>query len=121
MDLHHVWAGDLAVTGTGDLALAAGGAAGTERVLRRLLTNPGAYIWHAAYGAGLARFVGEPAAPQAVAALIRTQMTREAAVAPAPEPVIAVRTDLPGQLAVQIRYADAETAAAQTLDIQVPG
>ncbi len=121
MDLHHVWTGDLTASGTGDLVLAGGGALGTERVLRRLLTNPGAYIWHPGYGAGLGQFVGQPADPRAIAALIRTQMVREAAVAQSPEPVIEVRTDLPGQLAVSIRYADAETAVAQTLNFQVPG
>jgi len=45
VDVQHRWAGDLAVTATGDLAVVTGGPLGTERVLRRLLTNPADYIW----------------------------------------------------------------------------
>lgn len=118
-DLHHAWAGDLSAGPTGDLATVSGPALGTERVLRRLLTNPGDYIWQPGYGAGLARFVGQPADPAAIRALIREQMLREPAVAPVPEPVIAVQSDPGGTLSVQVRYADADTADAQTLSIEL--
>ncbi len=120
-DVHLGWGGDLGTTATGDLAVVGGGPAGTERVLRRLLTNPGDYIWQKDYGAGLARFVGMPADSAAVAALIRVQMRREPAVAAEPEPVIEVQAELPGTLSVQVRYADAETAETRTLNIQLPG
>ena len=118
-DLHHAWAGDLSAGPTGDLATVSGPALGTERVLRRLLTNPGDYIWQPGYGAGLARFVGQPADPAAIRALIREQMRREPAVAPAPEPVIDVQSDPGGTLSVQVRYADADTADAQTLSLEL--
>ncbi len=118
-DLHHAWAGDLSAGPTGDLATVSGPALGTERVLRRLLTNPGDYIWQPGYGAGLARFVGQPADPAAIRALIREQMAREPAVAPVPEPVIDVQSDPGGTLSVQVRYADADTADAQTLSLQL--
>ena len=59
-DLAHEFGADLQAGPTGDLALADGAALGRQRVLRRLLTNPGDYIWHPTYGAGLARFVGHP-------------------------------------------------------------
>ena len=118
-DVHHVWAGDLFVSATGDLATVAGPTLGTERVLRRLLTNPGDYIWQPGYGAGLARFVGQPADAAAIRAVIRMQMLREPAVAAAPEPVIEVQSDPGGTLSVQIRYADAETAETRTLSVQV--
>ena len=119
-DLHHGWAGDLSSSPTGDLATVEGPALGTERVLRRLLTNPGDYIWHPAYGAGFVRFVGQPADPAGVRALIRSQMQLEAAVAREPEPVILVQSDPGGSLSVQIRYADAETAEARALNIELP-
>ena len=109
-DLHHAWGGDLSAGLTGDLAAVSGPALGTERVLRRLLTNPGDYLWQPGYGAGLARFVGQPA-----------QMLREAAVAPEPEPVIEVQSDPGGTLSVSVRYADAETADARTITLQIPG
>ena len=118
-DLHHAWAGDLSAGPTGDLAIVTGPALGTQRVLRRLLTNPGDYIWQPGYGAGLARFVGQPADPAAIRALIREQMLREPAVAPMPEPVIDVQSDPGGTLSVQVRYADADTADAQTLSLEI--
>lgn len=121
MDIHHVWSGDLAATATGDLATVDRGALGTERVLRRLLTNPGEYLWQPEYGAGLARFVGEPTDAAAIAAVIRLQMRREPAVATVPEPVIEVVVGVPGTLSVVVRYADAQTAQARTLNIQLPG
>ena len=118
-DIHHAWAGDLSAGPTGDLVTATGPALGTQRVLRRLLTNPGDYIWQPGYGAGLARFVGQPADPAAIRALIREQMRREPAVAPVPEPVIDVQSDPGGTLSVQVRYADADTADAQTLSLEL--
>lgn len=120
-DLHLGWAGDVASSETGDLVTIGVPGLGTERVLRRLLTNPGAYIWHPEYGAGLARFVGQPVDPAGVQALIRTQMLLEPAVAVDPEPVVTVQLDPGGSLYVQVRYADADTAEALTLNIQVPG
>ncbi len=119
-DLDHAWAGDVAAGPTGDLATVEGGPLGTQRVLRRLLTNPGDYVWHPEYGAGLGRFVGRPSDPRGIAALVRAQMLREPAVARAPEPVILVQSDAGGTLAVQVRYADAETAETRTLNIQLP-
>ncbi len=119
-DLHLGWGGDLGVSATGDLVVVGRPGVGTERVLRRLLTNPGAYVWHARYGAGLGRFVGEPADAAGVQALIRAQMVLEGAVAQEPEPVVRVQADAGGSLSVQIRYADADTAAARTVDIQLP-
>ena len=120
-DLHLDWAGDLASSETGDLVTVEQPALGTERVLRRLLTNPGAYVWHPTYGAGLARFVGQPIDVAGVQALIRSQMLLEPAVAADPEPVVTVQADVAGTLFVQVRYADAETATAQTVNIQIPG
>jgi phage baseplate assembly protein W len=111
----------LAATVTGDLLTVSLPALGTERVIRRLLTNPGAYIWHPDYGAGLARFVGQPIDTASIQALIRSQMLLEPAVAVLPEPVVVVQSDPGGTLFVQVRYADADTATVQSLNIQVPG
>lgn len=119
-DLQTGWGGDVASTETGDLATVSGPALGTQRVLRRLLTNPGDYIWQPEYGAGLGQFVGQPADTAAIQTLIRTQMRLEPAVAASPEPVISLQLDPGGSLSVQIRYADAETAETQSLSINLP-
>ncbi len=120
-DLDMGWSGDLSTTPTGDLLLVDAPGLGTERVLRRLMTNPGDYIWHPDYGAGLAQFVGQPANARGVEALILAQMQLESAVAQVPEPVITVQSDPGGSLYVQIRYADADSANSSALTINLPG
>jgi phage baseplate assembly protein W len=120
-DLDMSWAGDISVSATGDLLAVSGPALGTERVLRRLLTNPGDYIWHPEYGAGLGRFVGQPTDAAGIRALILEQMRLEPAVADDPEPVVLVQSDAGGMLSVEIRYADAQTAEAKALTINLPG
>jgi len=103
-DLHHLWGTDLAISPTGDLATADTPLVTQQRVLRRLLTNPGDEIWSLDYGAGLARFVGVPGAIQA-------------AVSQSPEPIIELRPDPTGVLYVQIRYADAQSGTTQTIGL----
>ena len=45
LDISHYWGEDLGIGPTGDLGLAAGSPQVQQRILRRLLTNPGDYIW----------------------------------------------------------------------------
>ncbi len=114
-DLYHLWGSDLAFSPTGDLATADTPILTQQRVLRRLLTNLGDYIWALDYGAGLANFVGQPGAASAIRSAIRGQIFKEAAVAQTPEPIIELQPDPAGNLYVHIRYADAETSITQTL------
>lgn len=111
-DLFHQWGSDLMLGPTGDLASVAGNVQGQQRVLRRLLTNPGDYMWQLDYGAGLARFVGTPASPLHIRALVRSQVFKEAAVARDPEPAIEVDL-LPGggvgSVYLDLRYSDNES------------
>lgn len=118
-DLSHEFGADLLAGPTGDIALAEGLALGRQRVLRRLLTNPGDYIWEPGYGAGLGRFVGSPAAPERIRAVVRSQIFRERAVARSPEPVVEVRADDAGRVFVAIRYADADSGETQALNFRV--
>lgn len=117
-DLSHTWGGDIAFSQTGDFATSDGPGGGTERVLRRLLTNTGAYLWHLTYGAGLARYVGTPTAATTIAGAARRQLFLDGAVSRDPPPVIDVSSDGAGSLFLQIRYADADTA--QPLAITAP-
>jgi phage baseplate assembly protein W len=114
-----LWGGDLSANATGDIALASSTGLGQQRVLRRLLTNPGAYIWHLDYGAGLARFIGQPTNQSAIKAIIRSQIFQEAAVARLPEPTIDVQGATDGSLYVYIRYTDSQTGGAQILSFSV--
>ncbi len=119
-DLAHYWSGDLSTGNTGDLALANGTLRGQQRVLRRLLTNPGDYIFQPNYGAGLPAWVGLPMDVGKVTALIRSQILLEDAVARVPAPVITVKqgADLVS-LAVDIAYNDAATDTPTVLSFNV--
>jgi hypothetical protein len=120
-DAWHQFGGDLMVGPTGDIACADGALEGQQRVLRRLLTNPGDYIWAPAYGAGLGLFVGQPAEAAQIEAVIRGQMFKEAAVSAQPEPVVAVTDDGTGAVYAQVLYADAASGATQALSFTTGG
>lgn len=117
-DLHHFIGGDIAVSATGDLQPVSETRRGQQRVLRRLLTNPGEYIWHPEYGAGLAQWVGKTIDMPKIRALIRGQILREASVAKSPEPEITVN-EIPNGVTCTIRYADAANGEPQTLSFNV--
>ena len=106
LGLSHLWHHDLELSAVGDLLTADGTALGQQRVLRRLLTNPGDYIWHPEYGAGLPRFVGDVIDVRKIRGVIRSQIFLEAAVARIPEPQIDLEL-IPNGLSVSIRYVDA--------------
>jgi phage baseplate assembly protein W len=123
-DASHQWGSDLVTSPTGDIGTVSGPALGQQRVLRRLLTNPGDYIWQLDYGAGLARFIGQPVNPLQIKAVIRSQIFKEAAVARQPEPVIDVQISPDGgagTVYVHIRYVDAESSQTQVLSFSVAG
>lgn len=122
-DLAHQWGSDLSLSPTGDLALADGADLTRQRLLRRLLTNPGDYIWHLDYGAGLPAFVGQPGNPPGIESLVRGQTLQEPGVATAPQPMISVAPILgagpTGGLSLSLRYADAATDSTQSLSFSV--
>jgi phage baseplate assembly protein W len=124
VDAAHLWGSDLIVSPTGDIGTASGGLLGQQRVLRRLLTNPGEYIWHLDYGAGLARFIGQPINTLQITAVIRSQIFKESVVARRPEPIIDVQTSPAGGsgvVYVHIRYVDADSTQTQVLSFTVSG
>jgi hypothetical protein len=121
-DIFHQWGSDLVVGSTGDISTIGGSSWGQQRVLRRLLTNPGDYIWQLGYGAGLARFIGQPASPLQIRAVIRSQIFKEASVARQPEPLINVQISPGGASStvyVYIRYVDADSGQTQALSFSV--
>lgn len=111
--------GDLAVGPTGDLGLADGPILTQQRVLRRLLTNPGDYIWQLGYGAGLGSFVGQPGAPAAIAGVVRVQLLQEAAVAPSPSSVVTSVPGDDGTVTTSLTYTDASTGQASTVSFSL--
>ena len=110
-----LWGSDYTPSPTGDVGLVDGTSLGQQRVLRRLLTNPGDYLWQPDYGAGLGQFVGSPLNIRAVTAAIRSEIFKEAVVSHLPEPVIDASQDQDGTVFIDIRYVDAATGSTQAL------
>lgn len=114
-DLAHLWGNDLSWSPTGDLAVTDTPGLTQQRVLRRLLTVPGDYIWSMPYGAGLARVVGQPGADKAIVSTVRSQVLQEANVAATPAPIIQIVPDQVGDLYIQVTYTDAVLGTSQTI------
>lgn len=117
-ELAHLVGSDLNLSNVGDIALSTGLPRSQERILRRLMTNPGEYLFHPDYGAGLPRFIGQPLTAAAVRGVIRTQLLLEESVAHKPEPRIDV-VAIPEGISVTIRYTDANTDAPAALSFNV--
>lgn len=116
-DLALQFGGDLSVSPSGDLLLAGGSLQTQQRILRRLLTNPGDYIWHPGYGAGLGQYVGEPGAPAAIAGTVKMQMLRETSVAKSPAPSVSAAMADDGTLTLSLSYTEAATQQTSALTL----
>lgn len=106
-DISHSFGGDLALSPSGDLQVAPTPAIVTQqRVLRRLLSPLGSYVWHPEYGAGLPAMVGEPAQEQRIRGTIFAQMALEEGVGAEPAPSVDVTVTTNGIVTAIVRYAD---------------
>jgi hypothetical protein len=110
-DVAHYWGQDLQVSASGDLFVVSGDTETQQRILRRLFTNLGDYIWQLNDGGGLPAMVSAPQNAVGIVAL-------EATVASTPVPVVTVVTQPNGTTTATIQYADAVTG--QTNVLQVP-
>jgi len=117
-DLYHFSAGDLERSSTGDLRAVCGSDRTKQRILRRLLTNPGDYIFHPEYGAGLGSKVGEAVSPGEWRALISGQILLEEAVSNDPPPVVDLGL-IEGGVSVSITYTDATTGMPELLNFDL--
>ena len=119
-DLMHYIGGDLILGNAGDLGIADGSEETRERVLRRLITNPGAYLFHLGYGAGLELFIGKPLNAGTVAGATRSQMLLETGVAQVPPPNVTVQGGF-NTVAVDLQYVDAVTGLPVQFGFDVTG
>lgn len=118
-DIQHSMGSDLNVGNGGDLASAQGSEAIRERVLRRLLTNPGEYIWQLSYGGGLASFVGQVANLAAIQSVVQAQMALEPDVLSQPIPTATMSATGDGIVAISVTYADDQSGSLQTSTAQI--
>ena len=111
------WGGDVGIGSTGDLALVAGSDMTKQRVERRLLTNPGDYLWQLDYGGGLGQFVGTPAQSTDIESVIRAQLALETAVSSSPAPRVNANVvdAANGYVVADITYTDASSVASSQL------
>ena len=116
-DLAHSYGGDLALSATGDVLLSSDAGMTRDRVLRRLLTSPGAYLWHLDYGAGFAAMIGRPVDRAVIEAVAQQQMLLEDAVATSPPPSVAVAAGQGGSVFASISYTDAPSGSPQVLTL----
>lgn len=117
-DIYQYWGSDLSASPSGDLDAVEGSLRGQQRVLRRLLTNPGDDIFNPNYGAGLAQYVGSVASAANIESLIRGQMLQESVVSKSPPPQVAV-TQINSGLQVSLSYTDAPTGQPVVLSFNV--
>lgn len=117
-DVAHLYGSDLLVSANGDLLLATSIDLSNQRILRRLLTNPGDYIWHPTYGAGLPAMIGNPVDVDTVKAIIIAQIFLEDTVLRTPQPVITVQS-FPNGMFVQVTYTEADSGQTVTLSFDV--
>jgi phage baseplate assembly protein W len=118
-DLYQNYGTDLTPGPSGDLLTVDGTVLGQQRVLRRLMTNQGSYIWHVDYGAGLPQFIGQPASAAQIHGIVQTQMLLEEAVAQSPPPSVNVSYYPDGTFFVSISYTDAQTGTPLLLSFDV--
>lgn len=120
-DLAHVLGQDLQLTPSGDLAVVTSIGETQQRVLHRLLTGSGSYIWHLSYGAGLPALVGSVVSQQQVNAIIVAQMAYEPSVATLPEPNVTVQIGNLSDVSVRITFTDTTLKTLQTLNLPMDG
>ena len=90
-----------------------------QRILRRLLTNPGEYKWHPTYGAGVLKYVGSrDSSLKALEGLILSQIQLERGVAQYPAPTVVFVKE--GEyLTASIEYTEQDSNSRQFLSFTV--
>jgi len=115
MDLNHYFSADLSASATGDASTVDGITASQQRIIRRVLTNPGDYIWHPDYGCGAPQYIGETTAKLAeLKARIVAQLALEPTVSRSPAPEVTLTTDRT-TLTCTIKYVDFDSGTSQLL------
>jgi hypothetical protein len=112
------WGADLSVGPNGDINVSPVQANVQQRVVRRLLTNPGDYIWHTNYGAGLGGYVGQPYSPSYIEGAILNQLQLESLVAGTPAPTVQINQSSTGPfstISVNVQYQVAGTSTGNSV------
>lgn len=105
------WNSDLTLGSGGDILAAPVEVEINQRVIRRLLTTPGDYVWQPTYGAGLGTFVGAPFFPDVVKDIILSQLGQETLIQSSPTPSVTIAGPI----------SSAVSTTSVTIDFKVNG
>jgi hypothetical protein len=117
-DVFHQYGSDIVTSANGDLLTCASVLESEQRVLRRLFTNPGDYIWQPGYGAGLPQKIGSPFDVSTIESIVQSQMYLEDSVVRVPPPEVDVAS-IPNGMFVDIEYTEADTQDDVVLSLPV--
>lgn len=117
-DVSHNFGSDLVVSANGDLLTSDSLQLSQESVLRRLLTNPGDYIWEPDYGAGLPAMVGSPINVDTVNNIVLAQMLLEPSVVQFPVPKVTIQS-IPNGMFGNISYTETDSQKTATISFPV--
>lgn len=117
-DVGHYFSGDLLTSATGDLLTVASVDESRQRILRRLLTNPGDYLWQPGYGAGLPAQIGQPLNQNALRTLVRSQMLLEQSVSQNPAPQV-MADPIANGVDMRIQYVEIDSGHPTVLNFSV--
>ncbi len=118
-DISHSYGSDLDLSATGDFLYVDGSTEAQQHIIKRLLTSPGDYLWNLTYGAGLGKFVGDPAKVTEITNAVRSQIFLEETVAQVPEPQVTLDEQPNGVVICTIDYTDSQTGQPQTLSFPI--
>ncbi|MBV1838616.1 phage tail protein [Acetobacter estunensis] len=116
-DISHVVGADISVSDSGDLLVASNADLGNQRVLRRLCTNVGDYIFSLEYGAGLPGRVGGTDTQADIEAIVLQQMTLESSVSQTQTPSVALTTPALGTRRISISYISTATGETSSVEL----
>ena len=124
IDMDLPWRGDLGLGPSGDLVVVTSSELTQQKILRRLLTAPGEYLWSLNYGAGLGQLVGKPIDIRAVEAVVRFQLKHEGSVASSPAPQVrTVAQEVKGNndYVISITYSEDQSDTEKHLTMDLAG
>lgn len=116
-DISHTLGYDLDISENGDLATVSGSDIGKQRIIRRLSTNPGDYIFWLDYGAGLPQKIGNTDSLADISSIVLEQMKMESAISESPTPSIKMYMLTDGTKKITIQYADSNTDETILMEI----
>lgn len=113
--ISHTIGGDIDLTSGGAVALVSEADETRQKILRRLCTNPGAYLWGLDYGAGLPALVGMTETTETISSVVQAQMALESGIDQMQPVTVTVTPLTGGKYTCSIQYTDSQTQTVQSL------